>query len=171
MIMKQYITKHWLKIVLIILSTFFITLFVISRVNGPVNGVKNRFYGNTVASATKITCSIPQFLNAYYSNNMIEQKLSQPETNPLILTFSDFNSDSDLAELSYIDATQTISTVPLLKYVNNDEKLIFLDGTGENYFSVYTIFKKTGVIIYSKSVDLLGTASGSLAMGSCVNSY
>ncbi|MFA5778436.1 MAG: hypothetical protein WC870_03060 [Candidatus Paceibacterota bacterium] len=69
--------------------------------------------------------------------------------------------------LSYLDATKEITTVPIVKLLDNEDKIIFIDGSGEGYMALHTIFKKTGISIYSKNVDLLGTPSGTLSMGNC----
>lgn len=83
------------------------------------------------------------------------------------MTFSDINSD--IAKIKFIDATQTISELSLIKIVDTPEKIIFLEGNGEPYITVHAIYKESGVATYEKSMSLLGIPVGSMGMGSCVN--
>lgn len=114
----------------------------------------------------KITCSYPQFLSAYYDENKIKHSLPDPEVNPTIFTFTEL--DKDIAKLSYIDATRTINTAQVVKIIDKSDRIILLEGGSENYFTTHTIFKETGVSVYTKTViNPFGTPVGSMAMGSC----
>ncbi len=118
------------------------------------------------SNTNQITCTYPQILSANYFGGRVNHELPPREANPLIFTFTDFNGD--VATLRYIDATRTISETQLYKLSESSDKLVFLEGDGSSYLSTHTIFKNAGVSLYSKQVDLIGTPSGSLAMGTCV---
>lgn len=121
----------------------------------------------SVSSASQITCTYPQILHASYLEQVVSHVLPKQENDPLIFTFSDLDS-STVSKLSFIDSTRTITTVPLVKLIDDPEKYIFIDGTGENYLSTHTIYKTKGVSTYTKTVGLFGTPFGTLAMGTCV---
>jgi hypothetical protein len=151
---------------LIIVILVGVTAFLYSK--GGNNGVSERpFFSTDVSFAPKITCTYPQILNVNYMDNKITQNLPQSEANPMIFTFSDL-ANKTTGQLSYLDSTRTITTVPIYKINEDEEKIVYLDGGDVNYLSTHTLFKKKGVSIYTKSVDLLGTPVGSLAMGDCV---
>ena len=120
-----------------------------------------------VSSAFEITCTYPQVLHASYFEQLVSHVLPKQEKNPLIFTFSDLDSPT-VSKLSFIDSTRTITTVPLVKLTDDQEKYIFIDGTGENYLSTHTLYKKEGVSTYTKTVGLFGMPSGTLAMGTCI---
>lgn len=117
---------------------------------------------------SNITCTYPQTMGTYGRDATIVHELSKPETNPIIMTFSDI--DAQVAKLSFIDATQSISEVPVVKLVDNQEKLVFLEGNGDPYLTVHSIYKLTGLSTYAKSVSLFSTPSATIAMGTCVDS-
>jgi hypothetical protein len=122
---------------------------------------------NDVSIATQITCTFPQTISAIYMNT-ITHILPNPEINPMIFTFSKIK-EPELAQLSYIDSTRSISTVPIVKLRDDNEKFIFIEGGGEDYLTVHTIYKKTGIATYAKNINLAGIIpSTTSAMGSCV---
>ncbi|MDO8739945.1 MAG: hypothetical protein Q7J54_00030 [Candidatus Woesearchaeota archaeon] len=164
--MNEFIKQNWFKVLLVLLLGIFIVLSITQNSNNT-NETKKSFLENDIFSATQITCTYPQVLNTHYLNNEISHNIPKPETNPLIFTFSKLD-DPKVGQLSYIDSTQSITNVPIIKLREDEEKIIYIDGNGENYLSVHTIYKKVGVSIYTKSVSLLGIPSGTLAMGSCV---
>lgn len=129
--------------------------------------IKKAFIGNDISSATEITCTYSQTVRAVYQDNEIAHSLPQAETNPMIFTFSDLQNP-EVSELSYVDATRTITTVPIVKAIDSEEKLVFFDGGGEGYFSTHTIYKKTGVSVFTKNVSFLEIPIATLAMGTCV---
>jgi hypothetical protein len=130
---------------------------------------KQILLGGNIADASKITCNYPQVVTSYYRGGNANYSIPQKEVNPLIFTFSNFENEP--AELSYIDSFQTITTVPIIKLVDNSEKLSFIEGDGSNYLTVHTIYKNKGISSYTKQVDLLGTPSTSMSMGSCKVSF
>ena len=83
---------------------------------------------STLSASGNITCTYPQVLHASYQSGEITHELPKPETNPIIMTFSDI--DSDVAKVKFIDATKTISELPLVKVIDTAEKLMFLEGNG-----------------------------------------
>ena len=129
------------------------------------NTAKRVFIRSNLSSASQITCTYPQVVSVNYQNNTISHVLPKKESNPIIFTFSNFKGD--VANLSYIDATQTINTVKIVKLIDSYDRYIFIEGGDENYFTTHTIFKDKGVSIYSKSVDVIGIPAGTLAMGNC----
>jgi hypothetical protein len=166
----KYLKTNWFKILIVLLFCIFIIILSsnndVKNKNSDVE-VKKSFLGNDLSFATQITCTFPQVLGTYYSNNEILHTLPKPETNPIIDTFSDLDNPK-VGKLSYIDSTQSISSVSVIKLVDNEEKIIYIEGSGENHITVFTIYKKSGVSTFIKTVDLFGIPSGSLAMGTCV---
>lgn len=159
----HFIISHWFKIILLIAIIILISMLTAQK---TPQGSKKQFFATDVSSLTQITCTYPQILNANYLNNEISHNFPAPETHPLIFTFSKLD-DPKMAQLSYIDATQSITNVPILKVSEDEEKIMYIE-LSERHLTVHTIYKKSGVSLYSKSLDLLGIPTGSLAMGSCV---
>ncbi|MFA6404437.1 MAG: hypothetical protein WCW03_00290 [Candidatus Paceibacterota bacterium] len=158
--------ENWFMILLLLLIGIFV-IFSLTKKSSDSTEIKKSFSETNVSSAVQITCTYPQVLNANYLNSEISHNISQPETNPIIFTFSKLE-DPKVGQLSYIDSTRSITNVPIYKIIDDSEKFVYLDGTGENYLSTHTIYKKTGVSTYTKTVSILGIPSGTLAMGSCV---
>ncbi|MEK7657984.1 MAG: hypothetical protein AAB366_02215 [Patescibacteria group bacterium] len=131
------------------------------------SSVKKAHFATKLSASGSITCTYPQILHASYQSGEITHELPKPETNPIIMTFSDI--DSEVAKVKFIDATQSISEVPLVKVIDTVEKLMFLEGNGEPYITVHTIYKEDGVATYEKSMSLLGIPVGTVGMGSCVD--
>lgn len=129
--------------------------------------VRQSHLASTLSASSNITCTYPQILYVSYSGGEVTHELPKPETNPIIMTFSGI--DSEVAKVKFIDATQTISELPLIKVIDTAEKLMFLEGNGEPYITVHTIYKDTGVSTYAKSISILGTPVGTISMGTCVN--
>lgn len=152
--------------VVILLATFGITYFYLGGGFPVERGSKEYFAGDDLSQAQDITCTYKQTVTADYFEDNISHKVPKQETNPLIFTFSDF--DKEISKLSFIDATRTITTVPIVKIYEDDFKLVFIDGAGENYMTVHTIWKDRGIGTYAKNVDILGSPFATLAMGSCV---
>lgn len=132
---------------------------------GLIGTTQRTFLGSNLTRASEITCTYPTIMYTMMSGGEISHNLPKDESQPMIFTFTELGKE--FGSLASIDSTKTITTTPVARIVSNDEKLIYLS-FNDNYFSTYTIFKKTGVSVYSKSVDLMGTPSGSMAMGSCV---
>src|SRR3989338_9666896 len=111
--------------------------------------VKKSHFAMTLSASGNITCTYPQVLHASYQSGEITHELPKPETNPIIMTFSDINSE--VAKVKFIDATQTISELPIVKVIDTAEKLMFLEGSGDPYMTVHTIYKESGVATYEKN--------------------
>ncbi len=158
--------KNWFSIILVLFVGILLFFFINQ---GPVSvkEVKKSFTENDVSTAVQITCTYPQVLNANYLNGEISHNIPQPEKNSIIFTFSKLE-DPKVGQLSYIDSTQSITNVPIFKITDDSEKFIYLDGTGENYLSTHTVYKKAGVSTYTKTVSIFGIPSGTLAVGTCV---
>ncbi len=143
------------------------SLFSNTRFFDKSTGTSQAFVETDLSSATQITCTYRQTVNANYIHE-ITHELPKSEKNPLIFSFSNFTSTED-AQLNYVDATQTITTVPLVKIIDDSQKLVFLEGGTDNYLTTHTIYKKVGIGTYTKNVELLpGIPSVTAAMGSCV---
>lgn len=158
--------ENWFKILLLLLIGIFV-IYSLTKDNSNTTEIKKSFSETDVSSAVQITCTYPQVLNANYLNGEISHNIPQPETNPIIFTFSKLD-DPKVGQLSYIDSTRSITNVPIYKITDDSEKFVYLDGTGENYLSTHTIYKKVGVSTYTKTVSIVGIPSGTLAMGTCV---
>lgn len=163
--MIKTIKKHKYKFLVVTLLAVIGILIVLLTNKDMRFEVKSYFYGTNLTYASKITCTYPQLLSASYLQNEVTHELPVPETNPLIFTFSDFSEENP--QMSYIDATRTITTIPVIKIIDNEEKMVFLDGGAENYLSTHTIYKENGIATYTKNVSLLGNPLASLAMGTC----
>lgn len=129
--------------------------------------VSKQHFASALTASGNITCTYPQVLHTSYQSGKITHELPKPETNPIIMTFSDIQAE--VAKIQFIDATQTISEVPIVKVVDTNEKLMFLEGNGDPYMTVHTIYKDSGVATYAKQISLLGTPVGTIAMGTCVD--
>lgn len=146
------------------------TLFVQSKSFEPISVYIPFDNYIKLDTGTSISCTFPQMISAYYKDGQIEHTLPKPELNPIVFTFSDFNREEGLASLSYIDATRTVSTVPLAIMFEDEDKIVLIENGGESYLTSHTIFKKHGVAIYSKQIllpFLEGIPSGTTAMGTC----
>lgn len=167
--MKNSLKENWFKILIILGFGIFIVLSFTNNNSKAkqTSETKKQFFETDISSATEITCTYPQILNASYLGNEISHNLPEPETNPMIFTFSKLD-DPKVGQLSFIDSTRTITNVPIYKVKEDEEKITYIDGVGENYLSTHTIYKKLGVSTFTKSVSLFGIPSGSLAMGSCI---
>jgi|GEM_PF-2355568 len=139
-----------------------------SKAGDNVADVVNSFPGVDISSSKEITCKYNQTVGASYSSEEIAHYLPFAETNPIISTFSELN-DPEFSVLSSIDATQTITTYPLVKLVDDESKYIFLDSSDSSYLTTHTIYKNTGISTYTKNTDFFGVAqSVTSAMGTCV---
>lgn len=129
--------------------------------------VKKSHFASALSASVNITCTYPQVLHASYQSGEITHDLPKPETNPIIMTFSKIKSEAP--KIQFIDATQTISEVPVIKVVDIADKLMFLEGNGDPYMTMHTIYKDLGVATYEKSMSLLGVPVGTISMGTCVD--
>ncbi len=160
--MKKNILIGVLTIIVLVLAWFSFSP------SAPVNSASKYHYAFGLTTTSDITCTYPQTLYSSYQGEEIKHELPPPETNPIIITFSDF--DAEVSKAKFIDSTQTISEVPLVKLVDTPEKFIFVEGSGDPYITVHTIYKESGVATFAKSVSLFGTPVGSMAMGTCIDS-
>lgn len=144
-----------------ILST---TEIFTSQINSE-KSVKKYYSAIGLSDSGEITCTYPQTLMVNYLGDEITHQLPKPETNPMIFTFS--NMIGDEPKLKFIDATRTISEIKLTKILDSADKYIFIEGTGDPYITVHTIYKKTGISIFSKQSLMLGIPIGTLSMGTC----
>ena len=165
--MKNFIKENWFKLLLVILVLVVIVIFM-SPLNKTTNETKKIFSSENVSSASSITCTYPQTLSASYNSGEISHTLPKPETNPMIFTFSELNNPK-IGQLSYIDSTQSITNVSLVKLIEDKEKIVYAEGSGEQYLTIHTIYRQIGVSTYTKNVNLLGMIPVvTSAMGSCV---
>lgn len=148
------------------------TFFLVSKEGPKHASVYTEFESYLkLDTSTSISCTFPQMLATYYKEGKVEHSLPMPEKSPMVFTFSDFNTVSQgMVSLSYIDSTQSISTVPLAILHEDEDKMVLIENGGESYLTTYTIFKKQGVAIFSKQIlfpFLGGVPSGTTAMGTC----
>lgn len=160
----NWLKENWFKAGILVVFLFFL-ISVFSLTN---KSVEQSHFSILLRASGDITCTYPQVINGNYFENKVSHEIPPPETNPFIFTFSDVQEE--VSKLKYIDATQTISEVPIIQLLNNDEKIVFVEGTGDAYITLHTIFKNTGISIYSKQVSLLGIPIGTLAIGTCIDS-
>jgi len=119
-----------------------------------------------ISTVGDITCTYPQVIQGWYRSDTITHVLPPPETNPLIFTFGDIHEE--VSSLKFIDSTPTISEVPIIKLANDNEKIVFIEGDGDPYTTIHTIFKSSGVSLYSKQISLIGIPFTSSAVGHCI---
>lgn len=129
--------------------------------------VKKLHFGIQLSASGNTICTYPQVLHTSYQSGEITHELPKPEINPIIMSFSDI--DSEVAKVKFINATQTISELPIVKVVDTAEKLILLEGNGNPYMTVHTIYKESDVATNEKSMSLLGIPVGTVGIGSCVD--
>lgn len=159
--------KSFIKNILYVFVIVVITLLLSSLKEEEVDIKTDRNFNEvSLFSADKITCKYPQTLYASFIGGVISHELPKPETNPIIFSFSNFKNSNE-AEMSYIDATQTITTVPLIKVTDDDEKIVFIE-ISPSYLILHTIYKETGVSTYAKNISLVGNPVATLSMGDCV---
>lgn len=157
------------KIIVLLLIIILGLAWLVFSPKSSENYIVSENYSSLGLSVTSdITCTYPQTLYSSYAGGEITHELPAPETNPIIITFSDF--DTEVSKAKFIDATQTISETLLVKIIDTPEKFVFLEGTGDFYITVHTIYKENGVATLAKSASLLGMPVGSMAMGTCVDS-
>jgi hypothetical protein len=124
------------------------------------------YYPNSLNYSSEITCTYPQTVRAEYFEQKVKHELPKAESNPMIFTFSEIKED--VAKLKLIDATRTISETSLIKLFENSERIVFIEGNGNTYFTMHTIYKNEGVAIYSKQVSLMGIPVSTSGMGTCI---
>jgi hypothetical protein len=128
--------------------------------------VKKSYISSVLSATSNITCTYSQMLHASTQSGEITHELPKPETNPIIMTFSDVNSS--VVTIKFIDATQTISEVSAVKLLDTEDKLIFIEGDGTQYMTTHTIYKDSGTATYSKQMSILGVQMSTMSMGTCV---
>ena len=67
---------------------------------------KQSHFASALSASGNITCTYPQVLHASYQSGEITHDLPRPETNPIIVTFS--NIKSEAPKIQFIDATQNL---------------------------------------------------------------
>lgn len=168
--MKNWIKENWLRIVITVIIVVLLWQFFGYKATSSIS-IKNRIeksYTASPLSATgDITCTYPQGITGFYNEEKISYEIPPPEKNPMIFTFTDTNGKEP--KLRYIDSTQTISEVSLVK-LSEDAERIVLVGADKYYVELHTIFKNSGVSLYSKQVSLMGIPLGRVAVGTCIDS-
>ncbi|MEX2514663.1 MAG: hypothetical protein WD335_00845 [Candidatus Paceibacterota bacterium] len=155
------------NIVIIVLFIAFITVLLWPKgePSGGELAVTRSHTPSSITSSEDITCEYPQTLSANYQNEQISHEIPEPETNPIIITYS--NIQTEEPTVKFIDATQTISESKVIKLVDDEDKFMFLEGAGDSYLTVHTIYKNTGISTYTKQISLLGTHIATSAVGTC----
>lgn len=168
--MKSWLKENWSRIVfpIVVIALFWMFFGYQSNSSGIKNNRVERAYVESPISATgDITCTYPQGINGVYTDGKIAYEIPPPEKNPMIFTFADINGKE--LRLRYIDATQTISEVSLVKLSEDAERIVLVGGD-KYYVELHTIFKNLGVSLYSKQVSLMGIPLGRVAVGTCIDS-
>ncbi len=135
--------------------------------NTQETAVRKSHFTSVLSASGDITCTYPQVLHVNYQSGEITHELSKPETNPIIMTFSDIKAK--VSKIKFIDSTQTISEVLVVKVLDTKDKLMFLEGSGDPYMTMHTIYKDSGVATYQKSISIFGIPIGTIAMGTCID--
>ncbi len=151
---------------ILVLSLIIMAYALFSSKESTTTSVKN-YTSFALMTTSDVTCTYPQTLHASYINDEIAHELPKPETNPMIFTFSDMQEE--VSKLKFIDATRSISEVPIIKVMETKEKAIFLEGSGNPYITIHTLYKDKGVSTYTKQISIFGTPTATLAMGTCTN--
>ena len=157
--------KRLYKILFLLLIIIFIVFVIINKKDKIVS--KYHYPSVIDKNTTKITCTYGQLVQTYYKGGKISHALPSKEKEPMIFSFYDIVKTT--SKINYLDSTKTITTVDVYKLFDTEDRIIFVEGGQYNYFTTHTIFKKTGVAIYNKTVDLVGIPYGTMGMGSCVN--
>lgn len=165
--MKNFIKENWFRIVLLLISIVVLFLIFSPSNSSKDKEVKVSFTPVDLSGSKEITCTFPQTVRSHFIDNEIVHSLPVKEREPMINTFSKLD-DPKIGQLSYIDSTRTITSVPVVKIMEDEEKIAYFDGGTENYTIIYYIYKKLGVATYTKSVSLLGIPSITGGMGSCI---
>lgn len=114
----------------------------------------------------EITCEYPRVMMSGYTSGELKYSLPSPEENPMIITFSDLQSNTP--KLKALDATRTISETPLVKLDDFEERIMLIEGSGEPYLTVYTIYKDTGISTFTKQASLFSEAQyTTMSVGTC----
>lgn len=154
------------KSIIIIVCAVALLILILNSTSISKTSTEKSWFAYSIEGATQITCTYPQTARAIYMDGKVSHELPPAETNPMIFTFSDMNQEP--SKIKFIDATQTISELPILKISEDDESISFIEGTGEPYYVIHRIYKKSGVSTFTKQYALLGIPLASLAMGTCV---
>ena len=168
--MKNFLRENWFRIVspIVVIALFAIFLSLQSDSSSSSGMLVERQYNGSPISATgDITCTYPQGINGSYVADKISYEIPPPEKNPMIFTFSDIGEK--VSKLKYIDSTQTISEVQIVKLSEDAERIVFIQAD-KYYVALHTIFKETGISLYSKHVSLIGIPLGTTAVGTCIDS-
>lgn len=159
----NWLKENWFKIGMIIIGVMLIISFY------PETNVKietTRQHSDiSLGGANSITCTYPQLVNANYRGGVISHELTDPEVNPFIFTFTRISEG--VGNLSWIDSTQSITNTPIVEIFKGDGRVTYMEGTGDAYVAIHTIFLNTGVSTYTKSVDLLGIPFATASIGTC----
>lgn len=161
------------NIIIVALSIAVIVLLLISLSSSTKSGsskevaVKKAFTSSSLSGSGNITCSYPQILHTNFKDGIITHEIPPPETNPIIMTYSNLKSEE--VKIQFIDATQSISEVPAIKIVDKPDKIMLIEGQGEPYLTVHTIYKDSGVATFAKQISFIGIPIGNISMGTCVD--
>lgn len=121
----------------------------------------------SLGGVVSVTCSYPRLLFAGYKDGKITLELPQPETNPIIITYTVV--DRDIVQASWIDATQTISTAQLVILKDNDEVMVLLEPGSDYFTALHTINKQLSIASYAKhfNVPQFDVQTASATIGTC----
>lgn len=152
-------------IISVVIFALGVLLGLVSLSQGGTKEWSELSFGFDNSSAQSITCSYKHILRSENYDGAVTQYFPEPETNPIVMTYSNFGEE--LAELSYIDATQTITTLPVAPLVEGSDKIIYLEGGDQNYLTIHTIYPSKGVATFTKNYEILGRQIATMSMGTC----
>ncbi len=165
----ETIKRNWFRIVspIVVIVIFLIVFDFNKEPTTQANLVERNYIGYPLSATGDITCSFPQVMSANYNLDIITYLIPPDEKNPIIFTYSDIGEE--FSNLKYIDATQTISETQLVKLSDDTERIVFIEAS-QYYVALHTIFKTSGISIYSKQVSLFGIPSATTTIGTCIDS-
>lgn len=126
------------------------------------------YYENPLFGTSDITCKFDRIMSATYIDGSFKSTFTKKQGNPIVSNFI-FEEGSDFGKLRYIDATETINEVDIVKLAETPETIYVINTNSDTYLETYTIFKKRGFSIYTKgaNISLFNYPSGSLSIGPC----
>jgi hypothetical protein len=86
--------------------------------------VSEEYKANPLLFKDEITCRYPQVVSVDYDGSTINHRLNNPETNPIVVTYAELDTESAVARS--FDATQTVSEYPIIKIYEDEYKMVLL---------------------------------------------
>ena len=126
--------------------------------------VATTYESRNLVGSSSVTCTYPQTVGANRVDGVVKHALPVKETSPLTFTFQGVGDDQ--AILSYLDATKSITTVPITKIDEELGRMSYVE-LSDSQMTVHTLFLDDGIASYTKNLEIFGVQITTLAMGSC----